>query len=60
VIEAGTTAASPPTYDTAIGATTSDRTAVLKSHDSFTRVALVESVTDHRIFTLSDAGDPSA
>ena len=36
---------SQPTYDTTIGATTTDGTAILKAHDSFTRVALVEAVT---------------
>ena len=40
VIEAGTTAASQPAYDTTIGAATTDGTAVLKAYDSFTRVAL--------------------
>jgi hypothetical protein len=35
VIDAGTTAASQPTYDTGIGATTTDGTAVLKAYDSF-------------------------
>ena len=54
VIEAGTTASSQPAYDTTIGAATMDGTAVLKAYDSFTRVALVESVTDHRIFTVSE------
>ena len=54
VIEAGTTASSQPAYDTAIGATTTDGTATLKAYDSFTRVALVEAVTDHRIFTVSE------
>ena len=53
VIEAGTTAASQPAYDTTIGATTTDGSATLKAYDSFTRVAVVEAVTDHRIFTLS-------
>ena len=54
VIEAGTTESSQPPYDTTIGATTTDGTAVLKAYDSFTRVAWVEAVTDHRIFTLSE------
>jgi uncharacterized phage protein (TIGR02218 family) len=54
VTEAGTTAASQPAYDTTIGATTTDGTATLKAYDSFTRVASVEAVTDHRIFTVSD------
>jgi hypothetical protein len=54
VIEAGTTAASQPAYDTALGAETADGTAVLKAYDSFTRVASVEAVTDHRIFTMSE------
>jgi hypothetical protein len=54
VIEAGTTASSQPAYDTTIGAETTDGTATLKAHDSFTRVTFVEAVTDHRIFTLSD------
>jgi hypothetical protein len=55
VIEAGTTGASQPAYDTTIGAETTDGTAVLKAYDSFTREALVEAVTDHRIFTMSEA-----
>ena len=42
VIEAGTTASSQPAYDSTIGATTIDGTAILKAHDSFTRVAFVE------------------
>jgi hypothetical protein len=54
VIEAGTTASSQPAYDITIGATTTDGTATLKAHDSFTRVALVETVTDHRIFAVSE------
>ena len=54
VIEAGTTASSQPAYDTTIGATTTDGTATLKAYDSFTRVASVEAVTDHRIFTVSE------
>ena len=54
VIEAGTTASSQPAYDTTIGATTTDGTATLKAYDSFTRVAWVEAVTDHRIFTVSE------
>ena len=54
VIEAGTTASSQPAYDTTIGAVTTDGTATLKAYDSFTRVAFVEAVTDHRVFTLSD------
>jgi hypothetical protein len=54
VIEAGTTAASQPAYATTIGATTTDGTATLKAHDSFTRLAFIEAVTDHRIFTVSD------
>ena len=54
VIEAGTTASSQPAYDTAIGAETTDGTATLKAYDSFARVAWVETVTDRRIFTLSE------
>jgi uncharacterized phage protein (TIGR02218 family) len=54
VIEAGTTASSQPAYDTTLGATTIDGTATLKAYDSFTRVAFVEAVTDHRIFTVSE------
>jgi hypothetical protein len=34
VIDAGTTASSQPSYDTTIGATTADGSAVLKSHDT--------------------------
>jgi hypothetical protein len=54
VIDAGTTASSQPGYDSTIGAETADGTASLKAYDSFTRVAWVESVTDQRIFTVSD------
>ena len=54
VIEAGTTASSQPVYDTIIGAETTDGTAVLKAYDSFARVAFIEAVTDHRIFTVSE------
>jgi hypothetical protein len=58
VIEAGTTASSQPAYDSGIGATTIDGTATLKAYDSFTRVGFVESVTDHRIFTVSEDLSP--
>ena len=51
MIEAGTTASSQPAYDTTIGAETTDGSATLKAYDSFTRVAWIEAVTDHRIFT---------
>jgi hypothetical protein len=54
VVEAGTTAASQLAYDTTIGAVTTDGTATLKAYDSFTRVAFVEAVTDHRICTVSE------
>ena len=54
VIEAGTTAATQPTYDATIGAMTTDGTATLKAYDSFTRADSVEAVTDHRIFTVSE------
>ena len=54
MIEAGTTASSQPAYDITIGATTTDGTSTLKAYDSFTRVAWVEAVTDHRIFTLGE------
>jgi uncharacterized phage protein (TIGR02218 family) len=54
VIEAGTTASSQPPYDTAIGATTTDGTAILKSYDSFTRAGFIEAVTDHRIFVSEE------
>jgi hypothetical protein len=54
VIEAGSTAATQPAYDTTIGAETIDGTATLKAHDSFTRVAFIEAVTDQRTFTLSE------
>jgi uncharacterized phage protein (TIGR02218 family) len=54
VIDAGTTSSSQRAYDTTIGAETTDGTAVLKAHDSFTRVAFIEAVADHRVFTVSD------
>jgi hypothetical protein len=49
VIEAGTTAVSQPEYNTTIAAVTTDGSATRKAHDSFTRVASVEAVADHRI-----------
>ena len=42
VIDAGTTAASQPAYDSAIGGVTTDGTANFKAYGSFTRVAWVE------------------
>lgn len=53
VTTAGTTAASQPTYDTIIGNTTTDGTAVLTARDAFVRHAVVATVTDRRTFTIT-------
>ena len=48
VTTAGTAAVSQPTYDTVIGNTTTDGTAVLTARDSFQRDAYVDDVIDNR------------
>jgi hypothetical protein len=53
VTAAGTTAAVQPTYDTTIGNSTTDGTALLTARDSFMRVAVVETVTSNRVFTAN-------
>jgi hypothetical protein len=55
VVTARMTAAVQPTYDTTIGNTTTDRTAVLKAYESFTRVTTVEEATDRGRFVLDSA-----
>lgn len=50
---AGTTATTAPTYDTAVGNTTTDGTAVFEAEEAFTRAATVTAVTDQRDFTVS-------
>lgn len=53
VTTAGTTHATvEPTYDTTIGNTTTDGTAVLTARDSFMRVATVAVVTSNRVFEV--------
>lgn len=53
---AGTTAATPPAYDTTVANTTSDGTAVFTARDAFTFAAFVEaSGEDGRTFTVDPA-----
>ena len=52
VTTAGTTAGSQPSYDTTIGNTTTDGTAVLTCRDAWMRVAEVETVIDQSNFTV--------
>lgn len=49
----GTTAASQPAYDTTIDAVNSDGTASLTTRDAIMRHAVVASVTDRRVFTIT-------
>lgn len=53
VTTAGTTAGSQPTYDTTIGVTTTDGTAVLTARDAFMRDATILAVTGPRTFTIT-------
>lgn len=53
VTVAGTTAGSQPSYDTTIGNPTTDGTATLVAEDAFMRDAVVATVTDRRIFTIT-------
>lgn len=50
---AGTSAGSSPTFNTTVGATTTDGTAVFTARDAFVRHSTVTSVTDRRQFTVS-------
>ena len=50
---AGTTAGSSPVFNTAIDATTADGTVVWTARDSFTRHAVVASVTNNSVFALT-------
>jgi hypothetical protein len=61
VATAGTTASSQPSYNTTIGATTTDGSCVLTARDSFTRYGQVVSITDqgHGIVINRDP-DPRA
>jgi len=52
VTTAGTTAGTQPTYDTTVGNTTTDGTAVLTCRDSWMRDAEVETVIDGENFTI--------
>lgn len=52
VTQAGTTAATQPTYDTTIGNDTTDGTAVLTAENAFRRSAEVDTVTSRRVFTI--------
>jgi uncharacterized phage protein (TIGR02218 family) len=56
---AGTTAGSAPTYDTTVGNTTSDGTAVFTTRQAWTRHGVVDTVTDRTQFTLTVAFDES-
>lgn len=50
---AGTTAGSAPTYDTVVGNTTSDGTAVFTAEEAWTRHGVVATVTSNSVFTLT-------
>lgn len=50
---AGDTAGAAPTFDTTDGATTSDGTVTWTARQAWTRSAVVNNVTDRRIFTLT-------
>jgi hypothetical protein len=52
VTTAGTTAVSAPTYDTTIGNTTTDGTAVLTARDAYQRDAYVADVIDNRTLKI--------
>lgn len=53
VTTAGTTATKRLAYNTGLGVTTTDGTAVLTARDAFMRHAVVTSVTSRRVFSLS-------
>lgn len=50
---AGTTAGTPPTYDTVIDNTTVDGTATFTARDAFTRHAVVATVVSQKEFTIT-------
>lgn len=52
---AGTTAGSAPTYDTTVAAVTSDGSAAFTARRAFARHAVVATVTDRRVFTVTVA-----
>lgn len=56
---AGTTDSSEPTYDTTVGNTTTDGTAVFTARQAWMRHGIVDSVTDRTEFTLTVAFDES-
>ena len=49
----GTTDATAPTYDTTVGHTTTDGTAVFTAAEAWTRDAVVASITDRSTFTIT-------
>jgi len=49
---AGTTAASAPTYNSTVGGTTNDGTAVFTTREAWTREAVVTDVTNNRTFEI--------
>lgn len=53
VTTAGTTAVAQPVYDETPGNTTTDGTAVLTARQAWTRHAVVATVTDRRVFTIT-------
>lgn len=54
---AGTTDSSEPTFSTTLGGTTTDGTAVWTARAAWTVTAIVASVTDRRIFTVTVSED---
>jgi hypothetical protein len=56
-VTAGETDDTQPTYDTTIGNTTADGTAVFKAYASLTRAAAIATVTNDRQFILTTALD---
>ena len=54
---AGTSAASAPTFDTVVGNTTIDGTATFTARQAWMRHAVVDTVTDNKVFTITVAFD---
>lgn len=50
---AGRAATTQPTYDTTVGNSTTDGTAVFKAYEGWTRHAVVASVSDNQTFTIT-------
>lgn len=50
---AGTTAGTPPTYDTVVGNDTVDGTVTFTAYEAWTRHAVVATVTDEKTFTVT-------